>query len=127
MLQFLYHNLQFRVLISLSLLLILLSSKAVIRWCSVKTVFLQILQKFTRKHLYWSFIFNEVSDLQRLNLSKKTPSQVSSCKFCEIPSIQNPFGRLVRHITYSVYCSITTSSLFEDDVTHIFRMNSLSA
>ena len=63
---FLYQNLQFRlpILTSLLILLILLYSEAVVWWCSAKKVFLRILQNLQEK----SCVFKEAGDLQSLTL-----------------------------------------------------------
>ena len=49
--KFLYHNLQFRLTILPSLLLILLKSEAVVRSCSAKKSVLTNFAKFIEKHL----------------------------------------------------------------------------
>ena len=63
---FLHQNLQFRlpILPSLLILLMLLYSEAIVWWCSAKKVFLRILQNLQEK----SCVFKEAGDLQSLTL-----------------------------------------------------------
>ena len=78
----LYHNLQFRLPILPSLLLIQLQSEAVVRCCSAKKVFFQISQN------------------SQENTKKEIPAQMFSCEFCEISHnifFKERFGRLLQH------------------------------
>ena len=104
-LQLLYHNLPFRQSP--------FTTEAVERWCSAKKMFLQILVKFTRKHLHQSLIFLV---------------QMFSCEFREISQntfFKEPFGHLRLH--KHSFCLTTTFHLFENDVTRIFRQRIFSA
>ena len=61
------------------------NSKAVIRRCSVKKVFLDYFAKFTGKHLCQRLFFNIVAGGACNFIKKeKTLAQVFPCEFCEI-------------------------------------------
>ena len=47
-------------------------------------MFLEILQKFTGKHLCQSFFFNKVAGQANNFIKKETLAKVFSCEFCEI-------------------------------------------
>ena len=97
-----YHNLQFRLPILPSLLLILLQSETVVRCCSAKRVFLQISQN------------------SQENTKKKILAQMLSCEFCEISFLKKTSDGCFSISTRSVYCPIR---LFKNDVTHIFWLS----
>ena len=97
----LYHNLQFRLPLLPSLLLILLQSEAVVRCCSAKKVFFQISQN------------------SQENTKKEIPAQMFSCEFCEISHnifFKERFGRLLQH----KHSLCLLSHLHSKTMSHIF-------
>ena len=54
------------------------------RRCSIKTGVLEIVSKFTGKHLCQSRLFKKVTGLRPATLLKKRLAQAFSCEFCEI-------------------------------------------
>ena len=83
--------------------------------------------KFIRKHLRYSFIFNKVTNLQHLTLSKKRLRHrcflLSFVKLLITPFLKNTWDGCFCVISRSVYCPTTIFHLFKNDVTHIFRLN----
>ena len=126
MIQFLYHNLRFRPPIVPSLLLIVLQSEAVVRWCSAKKIFANI-ASFTRKHQNKRLAFHEVANLQSLTLSKRdSGTDVFFGKFCEISHnifLKNPSDGCFCINTRSVYFPTTNFRFSENDVTNKKRGN----
>ena len=107
----LYHNLQFRLPIPPSLLLILLQSEAVVRCYSAKNVFFQILQ------------------ISQENTEKKIPAQMISCEFREISHdifFKEHFGRLLHHEHSLCLLSHLDFLRIQKDVTQIFWLNIFS-
>ena len=112
---FLYHNLQFRlpILPSLLILLILLQSEAVVWWCSTKKVFVRILQNSQEKSC------TRVYFLKKLQTYKKRDSGtcfVNSTKFLITPFLKNPLDGC-----------INTFRVFKNNVTSIFRLSIYAA
>ena len=126
MIQFLYHNLRFRPPIVPSLLLIVLQSEAVVRWCSAKNFFANI-ASFTRKHQNKRLAFHEVANLQSLTLSKRdSGTDVFFGKFCEISHnifLKNSSDGCFCINTRSVYFPTTNFRFSENDVTNKKRGN----
>ena len=104
----LFNSSRFCLPILPSLLLILLKSEAVVRWCSTKKVF-QILQ--------WSCRSTEFNFVK-----KEIPAQMFFCKFWEISHktfFKEPFGRLLLHEHSFCLLSQHDLNLFKNDFTHI--------
>ena len=72
------------------------------RRCSVRKGVLKNFAKFTRKHLYQSLFFNEVTGLKSATLLKKRLWHkcfaVNFAKFPRTPFLKNTFGRLLLHL-----------------------------
>ena len=90
---FLHHNLQFLlpILPSLPILLILLQSEAAVWWCSVKKMFLRILQNLQEKSC--ARVSLQICRSTEFNFMKKVGSGkcflVSSTKFLIAPFLEN--------------------------------------
>ena len=102
------HNSQFALPVLPSLLLILPESEAVVRSCSARKVFLQILQNSqenTKKRFRYRFFL------------------VNSAKFLITTFLKRPSNGCFCINTCSVYFPTTTFHLFKIDVTHIFWLS----
>ena len=105
-------NLQFRLPILPSLLLILLQSEAVVPCCSTKKVFLQIPQNSQK------------------NAKKDIPAQMFSCEFCKVSHnifFKEPFGQLLHHKYLFCLLSHHNLSPFQKQCHTYFRMSIFSA
>ena len=127
-LQFLYHDLRFRLPIPPSLKLILQRqspSGVLQKWCSY------IFSKFHKKTSKNKDSFLMKLQIQSLTLSKKSlRHRWFFCEFCEISlktSLKTPFGRMFLHNIGSVCFPTTTLCLFINDITHIFWLSIFSA
>ena len=125
----LFNNLRFCLPILPSLLLILLQSEAVVRWCSAKKVFQQISQ-ISQENTCSKDAFLMKPQICSLTLSKKRFRHrcffVNSGKFLIKPFIKNPSEGCLSRNTRSAYFPSTTLYLFKNDVTHTFQLSIFS-
>ena len=91
-------------------------TKAVVRRCSVKKVFLEISQNSQENTCARDSFFNKVPDLRPAFIKKESLPQVFSCEFCEIS--KNTYFNRTPPLAVSEEVHIFTSV----DVSKTFRM-----
>ena len=118
----LHHNLQLRLPILPSLLLI--------RWCSAKKVFLQISQNSQGNICATDSLLMKLQICRVLLYQKGFWHRcflVNSPKFLITRFLKNPSDGCFCINTRAVHCPTATFCFFKNDVTHIFRLSIFSA